>query len=292
MAIKKERTTPQPHKIVKEMSLFLGKFEPQKDNAGWAFRKELSDGDGYIEVASRQKVNAHDGKIFDFVMSSLFARRRHLFQGKDKLSSTSKKTLDEAYGEVEIDLSEVLGFQGKTQHTKNKRAIIQSLENLVGMTIKMVKGKKSLVYSVLTSVKIDDINSNIVYVKVNEELNQAFAMAGMRFINVERSLALRSDIAVEFTKFIQVRGRGIIRNEPITVSSFTHDDAVFFLHLEHLSEADQLITLRRAIKAAYNQGYQKYQMTRTSRGIVWDKVCEEEADLRDRQIAIWDRKNR
>ncbi len=101
------------------------------------------------------------------------------------------------------------------------------------------------------------------------KINDAFYKAGMRFVNVERSLPLRSDIAVEFTKFLQVRGQGIVRHEPIPPTTFEHSDAVYFLHLEHLSEVEQLKAIRKAIKAVGNQGYATYKMKRFSSGIRW-----------------------
>lgn len=284
----KERTVPQPHKVVREMSLFLGKFEAQPNNEGWVFRKELQHEEGYLEVATRRKVTAHDGKIFDFVMSNLFAQRNYVFKNeKGKLKDLQEVDLRDAYAEVTIDISEVLKFRGLTQDRKNKLSIINSLKNMVGMTVEISKGEASLIYSVLTRVEVDKVNKNIVYVKVNEEINQAFYRAGMRFINIERALPLKSDVAVEFTKFIQVRSNGgIILGEPMTVSEFTHDDAVFFLHLEHLEEKLQMQEIRRAIKATYDQGFEKYKMKRTSRGIFWDKVPEDINELRSRQIAI------
>jgi len=269
MKSSKELTAPQPHKVIKEMSLFLGKFEAQPNNEGWVFKKNLPNEDGYIRVASRKKVNAHDGKIFDFVMSSLFAQ--HYYEFKGKLKDFRSIDTDKAYSDITIDMSEVNAFRGIKNSKQNRNTIFESLENMVGMTVEMKQGKKYLIYSVLTSIKVDEVNPNILYVKVNEEINEAFHKAGLRPINVERALSLRSDIAVEFTKFLQVRGRGIIRNEPIPPDMFEHDDVVYFLHLEHLNEVQQLKAIRRATIAVGAQGFATYKMKRFSNKIKWLK---------------------
>ena len=271
MANSKERTAPQPHKVIKEMSLFLGKFKPQPNNAGWAFKKDLADGTGFIEVASRLRVNAHDGKIFDFVMSSLFAQKKYLYENeKGKIVDDIRKVnTNKAYETITIDMSEVNAFRGIKNSKQNRNSILNSLNNMVGMTVEIKKSKSSLKYSVLTSVKLDEVNHNILYVKVNDEINQAYHSGGMRFINIERALPLRSDIAVEFTKFLQVRGRGLSKTRPTSPQSFEHSDAVYFLHLEHLSEKDQIDTIRRAVKAVGNQGYATYSMKRFLSSIKW-----------------------
>lgn len=279
---KTERSTPQPHKVMREMSLFLGKFEPQPNNAGWAFQKNLSDASGYIRVSSRQKVSARDGLMFDFVMSTLFAQRRYLFN--DKSSKTGKligdiRTVDTdaVYGEVMIDLQEVLRYRKVTNDFKNKKAIFDSLRNMVGMTVEMKNKHSHLIYSLLTSVRKDDVNPNILYVKINSEMNNALFKADMRFINAERALPLRSDIAIEFTKFLQTRGAGLgYRNAPKLPREFSHEDAVHFLHLEHLSEDNQIRTIRKAIKSVGDQGFATYQMKRFTNGIKWIKEGETE----------------
>lgn len=273
MANSKERTAPQPHKVVKEMSLFLGKFLPQPKNAGWAFTKDLADGTGYIKVSSRQKVSAQDGKMFDFVMSNLFAQRKYMFEGNNGKILPDVRAIDTAgaYEAITIDMLDVFKYREVNNSTQNRKAIFNSLANMVGMTVEMKNGKSQIIYSVLTSVKVDEVNSNILHVKVNDEINDAFYSAGMRWVNVERALALRSDIAVEFSKFLQVRGQGIIRNEPISPYEFSHDDVVYFLHLEHLSEDDQIRTLRKAISAVGGQGFDTYKMKRFANGIKWFK---------------------
>jgi hypothetical protein len=269
----RQKTAPQPHKVIKEMSLFLGKFEPQPKNAGWSFTKELADGSGYITVTSIKKVSPHDGKMFDFVMSSLFAQRKYMFEDEKGKIINDVRNVNTvaAYEAITIDMSEVLRFRGMTQDTKNKKAIFESLKNMVGMTVEVKKGKTNLIYSVLTSVKRDEINPDILYVKVNEEINKAFYQAGMRFINVERALLLRSDVAVEFTKFLQARGQGIRKNEPTSPATFEHSDVVYFLHLEHLDEHTQIKTLRRAIEAVGKQGFDTFRMKRYKGGIKWVK---------------------
>ncbi len=276
MANSKELTAPTPHKVIKEMSLFLGKFEPQADNAGWAFTKDLYASNGYITVSSRNKPTARDGRVFDYVMSSLFAQRRHLFEGeKGKL----KKDFDEvditkAYEEIEIDIRDVLKSRDMTLDSKNKSSVIKSLKNLVDMTIEMKNENAVLVYSLLTSVRCDDINSNVLYVKVNDEINNAFYAAGMRFINIERVMLIRSNIEIEFCKFLQVRGQGINKSTGVshTPNVFKHDDAVHYLHLEHLGEKEQINAIRRAIKSAVKAGYDNYRMKRTMSYTKWEKV--------------------
>ena len=268
MSNSKELTAPQPHRIVKEMSLFLGKFQPQPNNEGWSFTKELQNDDGYMKVTSIKKVDAHDGKMFDFVMSSLFAQNNHHFKGKTK----DIRNVDvAAYGAISIDIQDVLEYRGIKNRTENRQAIFNSLKNMVGMTVEVKKGKVNIVYSVLTSVHVDEVNPHILHVKVNDEINKAFSKAGMRFNNVERALKLKSDVAVEFTKFLQLRGQGIRNGKPTSPQSFEHSDVVFFLHLEHLTEADQIRTVSRAIKAVVAQGFDNYKMKRLFSGIKWIK---------------------
>ncbi len=266
----KEFTSPQPHKVIKEMSLFLGKFEAQPNNEGWSFSKILSSGVGYMKVTSIKKVNAHDGKMFDFAMSNLYAQRHHLFKGKmkDKL-----RTVDttEAYNPITIDMREILKFRGMKNRTENKKAILKSFKNMVGMTVEINNSKTNLIYSILSSVKVDEANPNILHIKVNDEINEAFYKATIRFINIEKSLPLRSDIAVEFTKFLQTRGQGIRGNIPSTPKDFKHSDAVYFLHLEKVEEKEQLRIIRRAIKAVERQGYSIYRMERFNGEITWRK---------------------
>jgi hypothetical protein len=273
MANSKEITAPQPHKVVKEMSLFLGKFLPQPNNAGWSFTKDLADGSGYIKVSSRQRVSAHDGKMFDFVMSNLFAQRKYMFENEKGQIVSDVRTIDtaSAYESITIDMLDVFKYREIDNSTQNRKAIFNSLVNMVGMTVEIKNGKSKIIYSVLTSVKVDEVNPNILHVKVNDEINNAFYSAGMRWVNVERALALRSDIAVEFSKFLQVRGQGIIRNEPISPYEFSHEDVVYFLHLEHLSEDDQIRTLRKAISAVGGQGFDTYKMKRFASGTKWFK---------------------
>ena len=100
----------------------MGKFKPQPNNEGWAFTKELADGTGYIRVSSRRKVNPHDGKMFDFVMSNLFAQRKHLFEsGNGKLMDDVRKVdIAAAYGAITIDMSEVNAYRGIKNSKQNR----------------------------------------------------------------------------------------------------------------------------------------------------------------------------
>ena len=124
----RQKTAPQPHKVIKEMSLFLGKFEPQPKNAGWSFTKELADGSGYITVTSIKKVSPHDGKMFDFVMSSLFAQRKYMFEDEKGKIINDVRNVNTvaAYEAITIDMSEVLRFRGMTQDTKIRRLYLRA----------------------------------------------------------------------------------------------------------------------------------------------------------------------
>lgn len=104
-------------------------------------------------------------------------------------------------------------------------------------------------------------------------MNQPFYTAGMRFINIEEAMPIKSYIEIEFFKFLQVRGSGIVCNgNPTTPREFRHDDAVHYFHLEHLNERDQLNAIRRAVESAVEVGYDNYKMKRTMYHTKWEKV--------------------
>lgn len=284
----KERTSPQAHNSNKLVSLFLAKYEKQPNNEGWAFTKRLQTDDGYISASTRREVEPKDGRAFAFVMSDLFARRKHLFN-----NDGTTDDIEKAYAKIEINLKDVLSFMGMSYESRNKKSFIESLKKLIGMEVHIKKDNGfELDYTLLTSVKVDPHNKGVVTIKINEEMDTAFREAGMRYINIERAMRLRSQIAIEFVNFIQVRGQGIRLGEPTAVTFFRHDDVVYYLHLEHLREDDQIRTLKKAIKAAYEQGYPKYKMRRLSRGIIWDKVHETLEELRERQMEIHNKRKR
>lgn len=272
MKLSRELTAPTPHKVIREMSLYLGKFEPQPHNAGWSFTKKLQNSDGHIKVTCINRPTAQDGMIFNFVMSNLFATRKHFFvDEKGKMLADIRKVTSEAYAEFTIDLRVVLVYQGKGIRTENRQTIINSLKNLVGTVVEMKTPNATLIFTPLSSVDVDDSNPNIVVVKVNEKMGGVFYQADLRFINIERAMSLRSNYAIELITFLQTRGSGIRNGAPTTPAAFKHSDLVHFLHLEGMDEKSQIDTIRKALIQVKTAGFNGYARSYMRGEIHWTK---------------------
>jgi len=269
MARIKERTSPIVKKASAICSLFSKEYTEHKNNAGWGFETQAFNSNDTIKVSAFSKAEAKDGVVFDFVMSSLFARNHHLHNEKQGYCTTlSSKQSDYGYDWLEIDLSEVLKFQKKGDRTENRVKILESLHRMKGFKIETTIDGLKHSYGLLDDVQ--ELTYNIVKVRVNRTINEAYEEFGLKWINIERMLPLKSKYAIELARFLQLKGGAVRLNEVQPPDRFSHDEIIHFLHLVHLEERYQIKELKKAITQIGKQGFATYQMKRDLQGkIIW-----------------------
>lgn len=255
--IKKQDTAMVSTRLAKRVSLFNGNFEPEPNNEGWSWGKQVveADEDGAklyrIKVSTRRKVDGLDGKYFDYAFS--------------KLQAINKKRKDqelEPLTEIELDLGEMCRVSNIASRYENKVAIADRLGKMVGFEVEIRANRKKVTFGLVRAVEVKD-ETNTVRIVFEMKYGKFLEGEGAgRFINMSRSMPLKSPFDVELAKFLTITGSGLDGglNPKVRQGGFTISEITQFAHLEGRTMKTIIDTVERALRRLHTQaGYPRYK---------------------------------
>jgi len=197
--------------------------------------------DSCLSVQCSTPITAHEGRLFDYVLSRIQALG---------LSNTS----------IRFCTDELLGELGHTKRTENRTKILDSLCNLVGITVTLSFDEEAIALSLLESVQKVDGNRELLVI-----LSQSFIdamdvnVAKTRYINIERTMKAKSAYTLELAKLLQMDGGGVQHKSgiPQPIKQITHERVCQYLSLDSTSQSARS-TLRKAFNELEKLRYPHY----------------------------------
>ncbi len=257
--MKKNRTAPTPQRITRAISVFAAPYIKKGDEWVWSGSFAAEKGSYGISITAKHKLTgSKHGILFDYALSCANANTENqkvaVFNITDFLTEANRKT---------------------DWHARDNA--LRTLEELHGLTIKLKKGTWKGIYSVIDVIKTDVNTGNVVF-KFSDGIDELFTDAKKRYVDISRTITIKSGNAAELAKFLQTRGRGTYRGTIKPVNEFCIMDVVKYLHLDD-TKADRslksvLETIRRLLNQLEEQGYPKYKRVKCLPEIYkWVKVA-------------------
>lgn len=207
--------------------------------------------EGTMTIRGVCDITPQDMRMFNFVLSQWEAMRA---KSKDDI--------------LFIDLRGVLDALGWKNRTENRRRIISHLESMTNTTVTFAFADQYITFSTLDFVKVE--SHDTVSIRVSKTFEDTIVTAKQRFINVERTMKLKSGYAMELSTLLQLDGSGVQRvtGIPSPANSITHSRVCDYLLLEYDTK-EALEEVRRAFKALEAQGYPKYKNKTIQGQVIW-----------------------
>lgn len=239
MSPSKERTVAYPHRMMNKASLYLIKQTLQND--GSYLGANQIDATTTLTLTTNNAIDAFDGRVFDYVLSRIQAL------GLKNAQLTF-------YTE---DLLEELSTQKRTE---NRNKIVQSLNNLVDVTITLSFQSGAITLTLLDSLTQVDGNK-----EVSVTLSQSFidamdeGVAKTRYVNIARTMKAKSAYSIELAKLLQMDGQGVNKQgQPKPVKQIKHVRLCHYLNLDAVTPSSHT-TLRKAFNELHALGYPAYK---------------------------------
>jgi hypothetical protein len=247
----KERTVAVPQRIMNKVAISMIPMQKVDRKGFYGYEGSVVLPDGTMTIRGSCNITAQDMRMFHFVLSQWQAMR-----------ATSNEDI------LFVDLKAIIKALGWTNRTENRRKIISHLESMTNTTITFEYEGGRITFSTLDFVKEEDYET--ISLRVSKTFEESVTKAGKRFINVERTMKIKSGYAMELSNLLQLDGSGVHTGSgiPFTVNSIAHSKACEYLLLEHGTK-EALEEVRRAFKSLEAQGYPKYK-NKTIRGqVIW-----------------------
>lgn len=232
-----KRTVAYPHRVFNKASVFLldivqvdGKFKGEK-----ALESTT------LTVESNNPLSVKDARVFDYVLSRIQA-----------ISLTNK--------ELVFFINELIEELEQTNRTENRNKILNSLNNLVDVTISIVHDSGSLSLNLLDSVEKIDGNHEVKVTLSQSFIDAMSSGAAMtRYINIGITMTAKSDYTIELAKLLQMDGQGVVIRTgiPKPVKEIKHSRVCDYLNLDASTDSSKA-TLRKAFNELKSLGYPRY----------------------------------
>ncbi len=247
----KERTVAVPQRIMNKVAISMIPMQKidRKGFCGYEGSVELPD--GIITIRGTNNITAADMRMFHFVLSQWQAMR-----------ATSNENI------LFVDLKGIINALGWQNRTENRRKIISHLESMTNATITFEYDGGHITFSTLDFVKVE--NYDTVSLRVSQTFEESITIAAKRFINVERTMKLTSNYAIELSNLLQLDGSGVQKKSgvPFPANSILHRRVCEYLLLEYGTKK-ALEEVRRAFKSLEAQEYPKYTNKTISGQVIW-----------------------
>lgn len=239
--MKKNRTTPTPHRITRSVSIFeapMEKVDDKKLGLGWMWTGRVNGvNTGYdMSVQARFNLSSKHGKLFDYALS---------------VSNASKKK------HIRFNINDFLAEADMGHTWNNKKNAIETLKQLQTITIGLNSGSRFKYFTLITGV-VGDIKTGDVEILFNNDIDELFEVSKKRFVDMSKTMCIGGK-APEFAKFLQTNGRPLNNGFVNTVNEFNIIDAVQFLHLHNSSIKSAMTIIEKNLKQLEEQGYPKYK---------------------------------
>jgi hypothetical protein len=202
------------------------------------------DNDFTLTVTSHVKLTPMDGKIFDYVLSSLPYQRNGIINRN-----------------ITVQIDEIIDAFSYVNRTENRRKIMQHIENMVGVKVSLEWNGGKASFEMLESFESQGDNHSCIVT-----LSQSFIdardkeVAGSRPINISQTMKLQSGYTLELAKILQMRGAGVDSDTglPVGVKEISHTYLCQFLHLK--SDSTTAISqIRKSMSQLIQYGYPRYK---------------------------------
>ncbi len=240
----RNRTSPTPQRITRAVSIFAAPYVKQGDDWLWSGSFGAEKGSYDISITAKHNLtSSKHGILFDYALSCANANKEN--------------------GKVAIfNISDFLKEAGRKTDWLARDNALRTLEELHGLTITLKKGTWKGIYSVIDVIKTDVNTGNVVF-KFSDGIDELFTDAKKRYVDISKTITIKSGNASELAKFLQTRGRGTYKGEVKPVKEFNILDVVKFLHLDDVN-ADRSLNsileiIRRLLRQLEEQGYPKYK---------------------------------
>lgn len=236
-------TASYPYRIMKRVSIYLTNQIYDDVLRQFQSRTELQNGFVLI-VTSENKISPMDGKVFDLVLSKMRLSQNRF----DNLQTT-------------IDIPALLKQLQYANRTENRRRILQHLNNMVGVEVKLTWQEGEASFEMLESINdydTDDIHFCTVSLSPSYIDAMDKEVAGLRFINVSRTIGIRGGIATELAKVLQFHGRVNNDEETFTTAKISHIAICQYLNLD-ASSVSSLSQIRKSLNQLRQVGYPNYK---------------------------------
>ncbi len=242
--MKRNRTAPTPQRITRAISVFEAPFIKEGDEWIWSGSFEAEKGQYGIIITAKHNLTGRHGLFFDYALSRANATK----EGGQRITS--------------FNINEFLWEAGRKTDWNARNHAIKTIKELHGFAIRMKKGTWEGIYSVIDSIE-GDVNTGEVVFKFSPSIDKLFGDTKKRFVDISRTLPIKSGQATELAKFLQARGQGTYRGKVKPVNEFYILDVAKYLHLDDpikdKSLNSVLTTVSRLLKQLEGQGYPKYK---------------------------------
>lgn len=249
---KKERTIAYPHRLLNKISMWLLPLQYTLSSNSKYYKGIYKSDESTITVVSDYEISPQDGRVFDYVLSRI------------QSISLENKTIN-------IEVKDILNELGFINRTENRDKIVQSLQKIINLTITLSWSTGSISAKLLDKVIKRDGNKELTVI-----LNQSFidamdsSKAKMRYLNIQKTMQVKSKYAIELAKILQMSGRGVHKStgKPNPVNEISHIDLCKYLCLDEKTQSS-ITQIRKAFKELQTYGYQNYKYN--SNLNVWKK---------------------
>lgn len=248
---KRERTVAIPNRIMNKVALSMIPMQKVDRKGFYGYEGSVILPEGTMTIRGVCNITPQDMRMFNFVLSQWEAMR-----------ATSKDDV------LFVDLKGVLEALGWKNRTENRRKIISHLESMTNTTVTFTYEGGSITFSTLDFVKVE--SHDTVSIRVSKTFEETIKAAKQRFINVERTMKLKSGYAMELSTLLQLEGSGVHKGTgiPSPVNSIAHSRVCDYLLLEYGTK-EALEEVRRAFKSLVAQGYPKYKNKTLGGQVIW-----------------------
>jgi hypothetical protein len=248
---KEKGTVAVPQRIMNKVAISMIPMKKVDRKGFYGYEGSIKVNGGTMTVRGTANITAQDMRMFHFVLSQWQAMR-----------TTTKDDI------LFVDLTKIIGELGWTNRTENRRRIVTHLENMTNTAIKLDYDGRSIMFSTLDFVKVE--NSNTVSLRVSKTFEESMGVGAKRFINVEATMKATSGYVIELANLLQLDGSGVENGSgaPAPCSSINHDRVCDYLVLER-GARESLEEVRRAFKLLEAHKFPHYKKHTIQGNIIW-----------------------
>lgn len=236
---KKERTIAYPHRLLNKISMWL--LPLQSSNSKY-YKGSYKSDESTITVVSNYEISPQDGRIFDYVLSRI------------QSISLENKTIN-------VKVKDILDELGFINRTENRDKVVHSLQKIVDLTITLSWNTGSISAKLLDKVIKRDGNKELTII-----LDQSFidamdsSKAKIRYLNIQKTMHVKSKYAIELAKILQMSGRGVHKStgKPNPVNEISHIALSEYLCLDNKTQSS-ITQVRKAFKELQIYEYPNYK---------------------------------
>jgi hypothetical protein len=211
--------------------------------------------DFILTITSHVKLTPMDGKIFDYVLSSLPYQKNGIINRN-----------------ITIQIDEIIHAFGYVNRTENRRKIFQHIENMVGVDVLLEWNGGKASFEMLESFEPQGDNHSCI-VTLSESFIDARdkEVAGSRPINISQTMKVQSGYTLELAKILQMSGAGVDKSTglPVGVKEISHTYLCQFLNLKS-DDATTISQIRKSMSQLMQYGYPRYKYS--SKTKKWKQV--------------------